>query len=268
MMCRDDAGWSGVGLLSMRITLIALIITVPGIAPGGFNRYSPAEETAIGTKSSEMFKNQLRVVHDARIDAYVGQLTAKLAGQVKSPFHYSVVVFAGPVPERSRRNAFVMPADYMRTDFREPLSVAGGAIFVPLSMLADAPREEWFAFQIAHAMAHIACHHAARLESRMELVAMPGVTGTFPDPAVAGPAFLSSIHRFELDADGEAVSVLSDAGYDANRVLPLGGPAGVKTERREESLAKVVARLPKRDYGNSQAGFVEAKRVAASHLQE
>jgi predicted Zn-dependent protease len=172
-----------------------------------------------------------------------------------------------------------MPRDYTRTDFREPLSVAGGAVFVPLTLLADAPREEWFVFQIAHAMAHIASRHAARIESRMDVLATPELNGSSMDPSVAGPVFISFSRRFELDADAAAVHTMSDAGYDPSRVLPLGDPdrheserlfssMRVKAERRGDNLGKVVSQIPKRSYISSEAGFSEVKQAAVSRMQE
>jgi predicted Zn-dependent protease len=143
-------------------------------------------------------------------------------------------------------------------------------------MLADAPREESFVFQIAHAVAHIASRHAARLESRMDLLAMPEINQNLPDQAGAGPAaFASFSRRFELDADSTAVRSMSEAGFDPNRVLPLGDLGShdsgrsfasltVKPERRGDNLAKVVSRLPKRDYLRSEAAFIEAKGGATN----
>ena len=87
-------------------------------------------------------------------------------------------------------------------------------------MLADAPREESFVFQIAHA-AHVASRHAARLESRMDLLAMPQINQSPPAPTVAGPvAFASFTRKFELDADATAVRSMSDAGYDPRKFWP------------------------------------------------
>ena len=263
----------------MRNILIGLIIGTHAIASSAFNEYSLAEEKEIGRRTSEMFETRVQVVHDSLIDAYFGDMAAKLAAHMESPFSYSIVVFEGRIPESSPAAALLMPLDYMGTDVPEPISVAGGNVFVPLCMLADAPREEWLVFQIAHAMAHIASRHASRLESRLDVLRMVDLNQEPPDAAVTRRvALLSFSRRFELNADVASFYTMSAAGYDPARVLPLDHVGKrdseklfpslrVNAQRREETLAKVVDRLPKRDYVRPETNFNRAKGIAASRRQ-
>lgn len=225
-----------------------------------------------------MLEAKLDIVRDPSIDAYFANMIAKLAGYMKSPFTYSVVVFVGGIPESSRAAALVMPVDYMQADVREPVSVAGGTVFVPLYLLADAPCEEWLAFQVAHAMAHIASRHATRLESRLDVVRLDLVKMPM-DPSMARHvALISFSRRFERDADAASVYTMSDAGYNPNRVLPLDGldtsvaenmfpSLRVKAEHRNDILEKTITRLPKRDYVHWDANFINVKKIAEIRLR-
>ncbi len=209
----------------------------------------------------------LSLVRQPRLDAYVAKLTAALAQQTPGPFSYSVTVYSAVTGSAAPRLA--MPADALQYGATEPIAVAGGAIFLPLSMVADAPNEAVLVFQLAHAMAHISLRHATRMATRAE-ISRAGA------PAAARMAFLEFARDLELEADGAAVRMLAGAGYDPAEVvsylenLPPVGNEGMSTvfsahpttAERLKTIRAEIQKLPARRYSAGSEEFESAKRLA------
>ena len=163
------------------------------------------------------------------------------------------------------------------------MAIAGGRVLVPLGLLAGAPNEAVFAFQLAHAMAHIAARHSTRRASRQQLVDVTtagleaqkaGAVGQMA-PALQAES-LSLTRRFELQADGEAARIMAGAGYNPEAAIqylegqsPAAQAAAVlsahpTTSQRVETIRSALGNLPARAYSGGAGGFAEAKALAAS----
>jgi len=261
----------------------------------GVNFYSLAREAQIGQESAATLLRTLPIVHEPKVDAWLASLTAELVKYADPRFAYSFTVYEdrkplGPqwVLMRNAR-AVATPADAFEGPAAEPVALPGGPILVPLSLLADAPDEAAFAFQLAHAMAHVALRHATRQATRLEIqnigmvaleqaqkVSAPAAAVIFStQPLAMQVGMLTLARAFERAADMVATGILAEAGYDPETVIPYleglppaDGPrvfsAHPTAGRRAETVRAQIEKLPPRVYGAGTGGFDEVKALAAS----
>jgi predicted Zn-dependent protease len=258
----------------------------------GVNFYSLAWEVQLGQEAAATLTRTLPVVHEPKLDAYLAKLTAELAKYDGQQFAFSFTVYEDRKPVGLQWVALAMPVDAFQRHTAEPVALAGGPILVPLSLLADAPGEAEFAFQLAHAMAHIALRHSTKQATREQLqnLATIPLIKIESDPGFARAAILTSeqiamqagllvsARQFELQADTVATSIMAAAGYDPETVVPyLEGqtPAdGVRPSKifsahptvnqRVEKIRAAAEKLPARVYSASTGEFDEVKALAVS----
>ena len=256
----------------------------------GVNFYSLAREVQIGQEVAATLVRTLPIVHEPKVDAYLAKFTAELAKYSDPQFAYSFTVYEDRKPLGLQWIAMAMPADAFDGPAAEPMALAGGPVLVPLSLLADAPDEAAFAFQLAHAMAHVALRHATRLATRQEIlniatvaletrkVSAPAAAVIFStQPLAMELGLLTSVRAFEREADMVATGIVADAGYDPETVVAyLEGhpPAGTRPsrvfsahptmDRRVETVRARIERLPSRVYAAASGEFDEVKALAAS----
>jgi predicted Zn-dependent protease len=149
-------------------------------------------------------------------------------------------------------------------------------------LIADSPNEAVFAFQLAHAMAHIAERHATQFMTATDLAASGplGLRGvqTFgsrrhPDALPAG--FAAYWRKFETQADSAAVVIVSHAGYTPAAMaayaesqhaikgdIPSEYLPHQKPKQRSEAILRAFAELPPATYDATTGGFEEAKLLA------
>jgi hypothetical protein len=81
-------------------------------------------------------------VNEPKLDAYIAQLGAALAKNATTPFTYTFTVYDDRKPANGPRTAgstrlagagAAMPMDAFQGRAAEPVAVAGGPIFIPLS---------------------------------------------------------------------------------------------------------------------------------------
>jgi len=253
----------------------------------GVNFYSPAKEVELGRQLAANLARALPPVHEPKLDAYIAQL-AGLLTQPDAQFTCTFTVYddrkKGAAGPESAGKAAGMPADAFQGPPTEPVALAGGPVFVPLSLLANAPNEAVFAFQLAHAMAHIALRHSTRMATRAELTqisekvaassAQPGPT---PERhALAVPlSFLTFARAAEREADFVAARTVAQAGYNPAAMIDYlnAQPAQEKntvfsahpaTRERAAAIRSASESLPLNAYSAATGGFAEARALAAS----
>jgi len=252
----------------------------------GVNFYSLEREIALGRQAAANLAATLRF-EDPTLKAYLAKLGASVAQSADPHFQYTFAFyddrkgFAAPSP------FWALPADAVDGASSEPIAIAGGPVFVPLSLLANAPNEAAFAFQLAHAVAHVALRHATRAATRAELVEI----GMVPVRAQSAQGWARvameqgtqlviplSMRAFarqsELQADVLAVSLLAAAGYDPLAVVPyleaqpelrpLVFSAHPSGSRRADAVRDAAGKLPARDYAADTGEFLAMKTLAAS----
>lgn len=280
----------------MRIVAASVLVGLPVLpiyaeepSPKGVNFYSLEREIQIGQETAAFLTRMLPVVQEPKLDAWLASLTAELAKHADPRFTYRVTVYDDRKPLGLSRLAMAMPIDALQGRVTEPAALPGGPIFVPLSLLAEAPDETAFAFQLAHAMAHVSLRHSTKQATRMELQNLAAVALPVPTSGVAARAVLSGedlamrlslftfARRFELEADELATGILAEAGYNPQKVIAYleGQPAVVghrssafsahpTIERRIETILVQLEKMPERQYGASNGAFEEIRELAAS----
>jgi predicted Zn-dependent protease len=175
----------------------------------GFNLFTPEQDIEIGKKSAQQVAQQVRLLHDERITAYISQLGKRLAAKAPGyPFTYQFAVIA-----TKEINAFALP---------------GGYIFVNAGTLVAAKNEGELAGVIAHEISHVALRHGTNQASKAyvaqrgidilrtiaggsrnadEIITTVGGTG-------ANMVFLKFGRTAETQADIEGVHIMAEAGYD------------------------------------------------------
>jgi len=257
--------------------------------PRGINFYPVAREKELGRALAARLERALLMVHEPRLEAYVTLVGAALAKYADPRFDYVFRVYEDRRPGARPSapdlvpavNGPLMPGDALRGQAAEPVAVPGGTIFVPMSLLAGAPNENAFAFQLAHAVAHIASRHGTRLATRVELTQMAvevqPAAQTYPYGDQVDMVSLAFLRAAEREADYRAVQWMAKAGYDpqtlpdslaaqpkppgpkalAVRPLPAERAKAIRHEIEKLQLAAPAA-------GSQSDAFAEAKALAAA----
>jgi beta-barrel assembly-enhancing protease len=253
----------------------------------GMNFYSVAREIQLGQEASANLERALPLLREPKLDAYVQQLGSEMAKRADPQFAYSFAFYDDrkTVAEQSARMAMAMPTDAFSGTPVEAVAIAGGRVLIPVTLLARAPNEAVFAFQLAHSVAHISMRHFTRMASRASLVnniVLPSMASNAQSPPNAPfPSQLaglqaSSPRQFELQADKEAARLMAEAGYNPEAAiqylkgLPPGAQASVARSahpagsERAETVRSASEALPSRTYSGGDPGaFAEAKALAS-----
>src|SRR5215210_2537752 len=175
----------------------------------GFNLFTPEQDIELGRRSAQQIAQQVPILRDERLTAYVQGLGKKLAAKAPGyPFTYQFAVIA-----TKEINAFALP---------------GGYIFVNAGTLAAAKNEGELAGVIAHEISHVALRHGTNQASKAyvaqrgidilrtiaggsrnadEMIQTSGGAG-------ANMVFLKFGRTAETQADIEGAHIMADAGYD------------------------------------------------------
>jgi Zn-dependent protease with chaperone function len=217
------------------------------------NYYAPEDDARVGQRLATQLQTNVTAAAEPRLDQIGNRLAAH------SPqFRYRFFVFDGGHPSPDTAPAAAFPADWRRLQLDEAIAVAGGMIFVPRALLSR--EDAQLAAILAHAIGHIALRHPTRGMTRGELaqvevqVASRAMADEAPQRVHA-----VALKRFAFDracetaADGYAVKLLQDAGFDPAALLAylqtLTAPQGTDlsvyptTTERIESAQKAMAGL-------------------------
>ena len=176
----------------------------------GFNLFKPEEDVELGRESAVKAEEQLPILNDAEVTAYVdriGQRLAAKAGGYPYQYHFKVV-------NASDINAFALP---------------GGFVYVNRGVLDSARNEGEVAGVMAHEVSHVALRHGTHQASKAYiadagLTVLTGITigkagllkGLILD-RIGGvglnAAFLKNSRENESDADVRGSQILAAAGY-------------------------------------------------------
>lgn len=255
------------GMKSLALTLLlGSLLCAQEPSSKGVNFYSLAKEQELGRNQAAKLQGTLTVVHEAALDAYVAKLATALSPNAKSPFRFTFTIYED---RRGGERA------------GEPIALPGGPIFVPLSLLAEAPNEAVLAFQLAQAMAHIASRHATRLATKTELMQISLETAPNADlsdrQAQAIPMGALAFQRAAgREADFLAVQIVARVGYNPAAMAAWldGQPAPREravlsahvppAERAKAIRAEIEKILPDAVYTASTGSFAEAQALAAA----
>ncbi|HYS52748.1 MAG TPA: M48 family metallopeptidase [Thermoanaerobaculia bacterium] len=176
----------------------------------GFNLFSPEQDVEVGQQSAVEAEQQLPILNDAQINAYVNQIGQRLAANAGGPgFQYRFrVVNASDI------NAFALP---------------GGFIYINRGVLDNARNEGEVAGVLAHEISHVALRHGTHQASKAYL-AQAGISilgGLLGGKVGQGTAqvinavggfglnalFLKYSRDIETQADVRGSQILTASGY-------------------------------------------------------
>lgn len=197
---------------------------------------SSEQERAQGRQAARQVEQEIGLVDDAELDAYVKQLGARLA--VHSPRRDVSYRFA--IADMPEANAFALP---------------GGYVYVSRGLLAIANSEAELANVIGHEIGHVAARHSAQrqtqalglgLASALGATAAGLVGGSGAANAVgalgqvAGAGLIASYGRDqERQSDQVGQKIAADAGFD-----PAAMASFLTTLTRDSQLRSGAARRP------------------------
>jgi len=202
---------------SVRAAVLVLLVAVTPLAAfaqtnikAGWNLFSPQQDVEIGQQSAQEAQQQLPLVNDSQINAYVnniGQRLAKNAGGPQFQYQFRVV-------NSSDINAFALP---------------GGFIYVNRGVLEQAKNDGEVAGVIAHEISHVALRHGTHQASKA-YAAQAGISilgGLLGGKVGQGTAdiinavggiglnalFLKYSRDLETQADVRGAQILTASGY-------------------------------------------------------
>jgi len=191
------------------LSTVAIAHAQTKIKPG-FNLFSPDDDAQIGQQSAAEAAQQLPLLNDAQVNAYVNTIGQRLAANAGGPnFHYQFRVV-----NQSDINAFALP---------------GGYIFVNRGVIDNARNEGELAGVLAHEISHVALRHGTHQASKAYL-AQAGISilgGILGGKVGEGTAqiinavggiglnalFLKYGRDLETQADVRGSQILAASGY-------------------------------------------------------
>lgn len=196
--------------LAAMLTMIAAIASAQTRIKPGFNLFSADDDVQIGAQSAAQAEQQLPLVRDASINAYVNRIGQRLAANAGGPqFRYQFKVV-----NASDINAFALP---------------GGYVYVNRGVLEQSRNEGEVAGVLAHEISHVSLRHGTHQASKAYL-AQAGISilGGILGGKVGGGAasvinaiggfglnalFLKYSRDLESQADVRGAQILAASGY-------------------------------------------------------
>ncbi len=216
-------------------------------------------EVAVGKDAAQQVEQEMGLVRDAELVAYVQAIGARMAAlSPRKDLSYTFNVV-----DMAEANAFALP---------------GGHIYVSRGLLAIANSEDELANVIGHEIGHVAARHHARHQARAQRVGVASVLGTLAAAVLggaeaaqivgqlgqtAGAGYLASHSREqEHESDEIGQTLAAGGGWD-----PAGMAGFLNTLGRETTLQLGAERMPSfLDTHPSTPERVEATHARAARL--
>jgi predicted Zn-dependent protease len=245
-----------------------------GCAKGMGNWYGLEKQIAMGKQISMQVESQSKIINDPVISEYVNRLGQNIVRNSDSQVPFTIKVV-----DSDDINAFALP---------------GGFFYVNSGLILAADNESELAGVMAHETAHVAACHAARENTRANLMQMMTIPLIFMGGPIgyaayegAGLAvpltFLKFSRGFEAQADYLGIQYMYKAGYDPasfiaffekveaqekkkpgtiSKAFETHPPTPDRIEKSQEEIAKILP--PKTEYVVDTSEFEDVKtRLAA-----
>ena len=201
------------------------------------NWYSTDSEIKMGKMYSDEIEKSTKFITDPVVTEYVNRIGQNVVknSDCKVPFTIKVI-------DSDEINAFALP---------------GGYFFVNSGLILNADEEAELAGVMAHEIAHVCAHHAAREMTRMNyaqlgtipLIMMTGYSwtgyGIYEATQFAVPmAFLKFSRDFEAQADYLGIQYMYRAGYDPQAFISFFEKVQALEKRKPGLVAKAFSDHP------------------------
>jgi predicted Zn-dependent protease len=200
------------------------------------NWYSTDGEIKMGHSYAQEIEKSTKFITDPVVTEYVNRVGQNIVknSDCKVPFTIKVI-------DSDEINAFALP---------------GGFFYVNSGLLLNADEEAELSGVMAHEIAHVCAHHAAREMTRMNMAQIGMVPvmifvggwtgyGIYEGSQIGIPVtFLMFSREFEAQADYLGVQYMYRAGYDPQAFITFFEKIQALEKRKPGSVAKVFADHP------------------------
>ena len=206
-----------------------------GCGRGLGNWYSLEKQIAMGKDYAQQVESTSKLIRDPAIVEYINRLGQNLVRNSDSQVPFTIKVV-----DSDEVNAFALP---------------GGFFYVDSGLILAADNEAELAGVMSHEIAHVAACHAARENTRGQLLNLASIPLIFVGGGIgyagyqaAGLAlpltFLKFSRGFESEADFLGVQYLYRAGYDPQAFTAFFEKVQSLEKKRPGTLAKAFATHP------------------------
>ena len=203
----------------------------------GINFYSLEHEIALGKQLAADVEKQAKVIDDPVIAEYVNRVGQNIVRNSDAKVPFTIKVLDTEVV-----NAFALP---------------GGFFFVNSGLILRADTEAELAGVMAHEIAHVACRHATKQQTKADMMEIGEIVGsiftgwTWTGYAIRqgmGLAIPLSMLRFtfaeEKQADHYGLQYLYKSGYDPTAFVDFFEKLETMEKKKPGTLEKVFATHP------------------------
>jgi len=206
-----------------------------GCRQGLGNWYSLEKQIAMGRSYAQQVESTSKLVNDPAIEEYVNRIGQNLVRNSDA-----MVPFTIKIIDTDDINAFALP---------------GGFFYVDSGLILAADNEAELAGVMSHEIAHVAACHAARENTRGQLMNLASIPLIFVGGGIgyaaqslAGLAlpmgFLKFTRSFEADADFLGVEYMYRAGYDPQALTAFFEKVKALEKHKPGTIAKAFDTHP------------------------
>lgn len=198
---------------------------------------TPTREAAIGRQLAENVRRSTTPVESQAVQDYASQLGARLVAQL---------------PDSASSHTFSVVSTDRSNALHEPLTLPGGYVFVPTSLLLAANDEAEFAGMLARAIVQpaylVSASPGASPSIRVILI------DDFSGDDLLPLSTMARRRQIQLEADKSAVPTMSRAGFDPAallRYIERVQPPGAARDARLAALRQAISEIPPATYMES-----------------
>jgi predicted Zn-dependent protease len=206
-----------------------------GCKTGVGNWYGVEKQVALGRQYAQQVEASVKLIQDPVITEYVNRVGQNIVRNSDAQVPFTIKVI-----DSDEINAFALP---------------GGFFYVNSGLILAADEEAELAGVMAHEIGHVAACHAARENTRGNLLSLASIPLIF----VGGPigyagyqaaglalpvTFLHFSRAFEAEADYLGLQYMYKSGYDPNAFISFFEKVQAEEKKKPGALAKAFSTHP------------------------